>query len=82
MREVAATEAGIHLAQLPSSVERGEAIAIARHGGRIAHLVPAEAQERPARRAVARFEAQRARWKGAGMSIEELLAARREGHRC
>ena len=83
MREVAATEAGIHLAQLPSSVERGETIAIARHGGPIAHLVPAEAQERAARRAaVARFEAQRARWKGAGMSIEELLAARREGHRC
>ena len=31
--------------------------------------------------AVERFEAQRAKWKGAGMSLEEILAARREGHR-
>ena len=83
MREVAATEARIHLARLLSSVERGGTIAITRHGRPIAHLVPAEAQERATRRAaVERFEAQRARWKGAGMSIGELLAARHEGHRC
>ena len=82
MREVAATKARIHLAQLLSSVERGETIAITRHGRPTAHLVPAEAQERAARRAaVERFEAQRAKWKGAGMSIEEILAARHEGHR-
>ena len=82
MREVAATEARIHLAQLLRSVECGETIAITRHGRPIAHLVPAEAQERAARgAAVERFEAQRASWKGAGMSIEELLAARHEGHR-
>jgi len=79
VHEVAATEARIHFAQLPSSVERGETIAITRHGRPIAHLVPAEAQERAARRAaVERFEAQRAKWKGAGMSIEELLAVRHE----
>lgn len=82
MREVPATEAKTHLAQLPSSVERGETIAITPHGRPIVHLVPAEAQERAARRAaVERFEAQRAKWKGAGMSIEELLSARHEGHR-
>ena len=82
MREVPATEAKTHLAQLLSSVERGETIAITRHGRPIAHLVPAQAQERAARReAVERFEAQRTRWKGAGMSIEEILAARHEGHR-
>ena len=82
MREVAATEAKTHLAQLLSAVEQGETIAITRHGRPIAHLVPAEAQERAARRAaVERFEAQRARWKDAGMSIEEILAARHEGHR-
>ena len=82
MREVPATEAKTHLARPPSAVERSETIAITRHGRPIAHLVPAEAQERAARRAVVeRFEAQRARWKGAGMSIEEILAARHEGHR-
>ena len=62
MREVAATEARIHLAQLLNSVERGETIAITRHGRLIAHLVPAGAQERAARgAAVERFEAQRAK---------------------
>ena len=82
MREVPATEAKTHLAQLLSSVEHGETIAITRHGKPIAHLVPAEAQERAARRAaVERFEAQRAKWKSAGMSSEEILAARHEGHR-
>ena len=82
MREVPATEAKTHLAQLLSSVEHGETIAITRHGRPIAHLVPAEARERAARRAaVERFEAQRAKWKGAGMSSEEILAARREGRR-
>lgn len=82
MREVQATDAKTHLAQLLSSVERGETIAITRHGKPIAHLVPAEAQHRAARRAaVERFEAQRAKWKGAGMSVEEILDARHEGHR-
>ena len=82
MREVPATEAKTHLARLLTSVERGETIAITRHGRQVAHLVPAEARERAARRAaVERFEAQRARWRGTGMSIDEILAARHEGHR-
>ena len=45
MREVVATEAGIHLARLPDSVARGGAIAMPRHGKPIAHLVPAGARE-------------------------------------
>ena len=45
MREVQATDAKTHLAQLLSSVERGETIAITRHEKPIAHLVPAEAQD-------------------------------------
>ena len=82
MREVQATEAKTHLAQLLSEVEHGETIAITRHGKPIAHLVPAEAQERATRRtAVERFEAWRATWKGIDMSLEEILAARHEGHR-
>ena len=82
MREVQATEAKTHLAQLLSEVEHGETIAITRHGKPVAHLVPAEAQERAGRRAaVERFETWRAGWKGIEMSLEEILAARHEGHR-
>ena len=82
MREVQATEAKAHLAQLLSEVEHGETIAITRHGKPVAHLVPAEAQERAGRRAaVERFEAWRAGWKGIEMSLEQILAARHEGHR-
>ena len=82
MREVQATEAKAHLARLLSEVERGQTIAITRHGKPIAHLVPAEAQERAGRRAaVERFDAWRAGWKGIDMSLEEILASRHEGHR-
>ena len=82
MREVQATEAKTHLAQLLSEVEHGETIAITRHGKPVAHLVPAEAQERAGRRAaVERFETWRAGWKGIEISLEEILAARHEGHR-
>lgn len=81
MREVKATEAKAYLAQLLSEVEHGETNAITCHGKPIAHLVPSEVQERAGRRAaVERFEAWRARWKGIDMSLEELLAARLEGH--
>ena len=82
MREVQATAAKTYLARLLSDVEHGETIAITRHGKPIAHLVPAEAQERETRKvAVERFEAWRAAWKGIDMSLEVILAARREGHR-
>lgn len=82
MRKVQATEAKTHLAQLLSAVERGETIAITRHGKPVAHLVPAEKQDRAARKAaVERFKAWRATWKGIDMPIEKILAARHEGHR-
>ena len=82
MRQIQATEAKAHLAQLLSEVEHGETIAITRHGKPVAHLVPAEAQERAGRRAaVERFETWRAGWKGIDMSLEEILAVRHEGHR-
>lgn len=48
MRKVQATEAKTHLAQLLSAVERGETIAITRHGKPVAHLVPAKKQDRAA----------------------------------
>lgn len=82
MREIQATEAKTHLAQLLSAVERGETIAITRHGKQVAHLVPAEKQDRASRKAaIDRFKAWRATWRGIDTSIEEILATRHEGHR-
>ena len=73
MREIQATEAKARLAELLRNVE---------HGKTIAHLIPAYAQDRTEREAaVDRFLERRAGWRGVGMSLEEILALRHEGHR-
>ena len=82
MHEIEATEAKTRLAQLLRDVERGETVAITRHGKTIAHLVPAQAREQADREAaVDRFLERRAGWAPTGMSRAEILAARHEGHR-
>ena len=82
MLQVQATEAKARLAELLRTVERGETVVITRHGKKIAHLVPAVDQERAERRAaVERFLKRRATWKGVGMTRDEILALRHEGHR-
>ena len=82
MREVQATEAKARLAELLRTVERGESIAITRHGKTVAHLVPAQDRESAQRReAVAHFRELRRGWRKTGMSTDEILAARHEGHR-
>lgn len=82
MREIQATEAKAKLAELLRTVERGESIAITRHGQTVAHLVPAHDDEIVRRReAIARFRERRRRWRKIDMSTEEILAARHEGHR-
>ena len=82
MREVRSTEAKARLAELLRAVEHGETVAITRHGKAVAHLVPANAQDRAHReRAVARFRERRADWRRVALSTDELLAARHEGHR-
>ena len=82
MREVQATAAKAHLAQLLSAVEQGESFAITRHGRPVAHLVPAVAVDAAARRAaVARFRERRNAWDSGSFSREEILAARHAGHR-
>ena len=82
MREVQATEAKTRLAQLLRDVEDGETIAITRHGKTIAHLVPAQEREQADREAaVDRLLQRRAGWAPTGMSRDELMAARHEGHR-
>ena len=82
MREVRSTEAKTHLPQLLRAVEHGESVAITRHGRRVAHLVPARAEDRASRkRAVERFRRRRAGWKHVDLSTEEILTSLHEGHR-
>ena len=82
MREVQATEAKTHFAELLRAVEYGETVAITRHGRAIAHLVPARDREHARRRdAVTRFRDHRRRWRRIEMSTDEILAARHEGRR-
>ncbi len=82
MREVQSTEAKARFAEILRNVEQGETIAITRHGKTVAHLVPARDQEQAERdAAVDRFLELRASWRPTGMTREEILAARHEGHR-
>ena len=82
MREIAVSEARARLSQLLRDVERGETVAITRHGEVVAYLVSAGASEAVQRRhAVERFRRRRSAWKPASMSIDEILEARHLGHR-
>jgi prevent-host-death family protein len=80
MREVPASEAKTHLPRLLDAVERGETVIITRHGRAIARLVPeAERRQDEIDAAIASIEEIRRRT--GRVSLEELLAARHEGHR-
>lgn len=82
MREIQATDAKARLAELLRAVEHGETVAITRHGKAVAHLVPADAQDRAGReRAIERFRELRADWRKVALTTDEILAARHEGHR-
>ena len=82
MRTIQATEAKAHLAELLRTVERGETVAITRHGETIAHMIPARAGERADHKQVVdRFRRRRDEWQSAAMSNDDILAARHSGHR-
>ena len=82
MREVKASEAKSRFSELLRMVERGETIAITRHGKVVAHLVPPGAGDRASREAaVERFRQRRAGWRRVNMSTEVILAARHDRHR-
>ena len=82
MREVTTTEVESRFAELLRDVEYGESIAITRHGKTVAHLIPAADHGRASREeAVERFRAWRRQRPRTGMTREEILAARHEGHR-
>jgi len=80
MREVQASEAKTHLPSLLDDIERGETIAITRHGRLVAHLTPAASHDSArVRRALAAISALRRKSKP--MTAAEILAARDEGRR-
>jgi prevent-host-death family protein len=80
MREIQASEAKTHLPQLLDEVERGETLVITRHGRAIARIVP-EARQRQEEIDQA-IEAIKALRKRTGkVTLEEILAARHEGHK-
>ena len=82
MREVQVSTAKARFAELLRTVEYGETVAITRRGRAIARLTPIRDQEATRRKeAVDRFRSARRRWRRVDMSTDEILAARREGHR-
>ena len=78
MRTVQASEAKTHLLRLLDDVERGESIAITRHGKPVAFLSPRpESGQERVRRA---FESiQEIRKRTQPVTLEEILSARDEG---
>lgn len=82
MREIRTAEAQAMFDELLGSVAEGESIAITRRGKTVALLTPPRDDDLTQRRsAVARFRDRRRGWRKIGMSTEEILKARHEGHR-
>ncbi len=82
MNTIQATEAKAHFAELLRTVERGETVVITRHGQAVAHVIPAhEAEREDYAQAVKRFRRRLQRLEPTGMTIEEILRLRHEGHR-
>ena len=79
MREIQASEAKTHLPQILDEVERGETVIITRHGRAIARLVP-EAQRRQAEIDQAIAGLGELRRRAGRIAVQDLLAARHEGH--
>lgn len=82
MRHVQSSEAKTHLAELLDAVEAGETIVLTRHGKPIARLVPEhETSKRDVVDAIEALRALRKSLPPAGITVDDLLAMRHEGHR-
>ena len=80
MRQIAASEAKTHLAQLLDEVERGETLVITRHGRPIARLIPEhDKQRQEVADAVSLIKSFQRQARSA--TVEEILSARDEGRR-
>lgn len=80
MREIPASDAKAHLAQLLDDVERGETLVITRRGRAIARLVP-EAHRRREEIDQAIDSIKAVRKRTGNITVDELLSARHEGHK-
>ena len=82
MREIRVAEAQAMFDELLGTVAEGESIAITRRGQNVAFLIPPRDFELNQRRsAVDRFRDRRRGWRKIGISTDEILKARHEGHR-
>lgn len=80
MRELKSTELHAHAAEVLRAVESGTRVAVIRRRRPVIRITPEPQAERAAREAaVDGFIAERATWPSTGMSLDEILAARREG---
>lgn len=79
MTTVTAYEAKTHLPRLIRAVERGETVIITRHGKPVAKLAPLEGEQADTASLMKEMEALRRRLPR--VSVEELLAWRREGQK-
>lgn len=80
MATVSAYGAKTHLPRLIKAVEQGATVVITRHGKPVARLVPFENRDRAdVAAAIERLKALRRRMPR--IPLEELLAARHEGHK-
>jgi len=79
---VETSELQARLPELLQYVEGGETVAIMREGKTVAYFTPDEDSERAQRQAVwNEFMRRRATWKKTGMTTQEILDMRHEGHR-
>jgi prevent-host-death family protein len=78
MRIYQAAEAKTHLLRILDDVERGESVALTRHGKRVARIIPdREIDEDQVQEAIE--EMRKLRRRIGKLSIEEILSARDEG---
>jgi len=78
--EVTAYEAKTHLPRLLRAVEQGESVTITRHGKPVARLVPFEEQRQAeVAELIERIKILRRRLPR--VPLDEILAARHEGHK-
>ncbi len=83
MVEIQSSEAKARLAHYLDQVEKGETVVISRHGKPIAHLTPIPALDRDrVRRALEQIAAVGKKAVGQKkMTVDQILAARHEGHK-
>ena len=81
-RHVATTELKGRLSEILGDVERGETIAVTRHGKTIARIVPDTVPDREkVRQAVEQMRALRASLPKAGVTVDDIIEWRDEGRR-